>query len=160
MHLQHTTRPTLPARPGLPVAVLDTQVVLDWLAFRDPGAAALGQAIEAGSLHWIASAAMRAEFDHVLERGVAAAWGPDHGTIAAAWQRYARPFEPVAQPASGLRCTDPSDQMFLDLALSAQADWLFTRDRALLRLARRALQRGVAVIRPGDWHDNAPPAQT
>ena len=35
--------------------------------------------------------------------------------------------------------------------LAASAHWLFTRDHALLRLARRARERGVIVLRPADW---------
>src|SRR5207302_3154021 len=39
---------------------------------------------------------------------------------------------------SGLpRCRDPEDQKFLEAALVARADFLITRDRALLHLARR-----------------------
>jgi len=34
---------------------------------------------------------------------------------------------------------------------SARADWLFTRDRAVLRLARRALPRGLAILTPEAW---------
>ena len=60
-------------------------------------------------------------------------------------------IEPVAAPGPPLRCRDPDDQMFIDLALSARAQWLVTRDRALLVLARRARLRGVTVIRPVDW---------
>lgn len=155
MPAPHLTRPATTVRRPRPVAVLDTQVVLDWLAFRDPGAAAVGRAIETGRLEWVASAAMRAELNHVLGRGVAAAWHPDRGAIAATWERCALPLEPVAQPASGLRCTDPSDQMFIDLALTAAAGWLFTRDLALLSLAPRALRSGVAVLRPRDWRGDA-----
>jgi uncharacterized protein len=135
-----------------PKAVLDTQVVLDWLVFRDPSADALGAAIAAGRLQWIASAAMRAELEHVLDRGVASAWNPDRSAIAGAFDFFARPVEPGPLPVpTGLRCSDPDDQMFIDLVLSAPAAWLFTRDRALLRLGRRALERGVVVLRPTDW---------
>jgi predicted nucleic acid-binding protein len=34
-------------------------------------------------------------------------------------------------------CRDPDDQKFLELAASAKADCLVTRDRELLRLSRR-----------------------
>jgi len=94
---------------------------------------------------------MRDEVEHVLGRGVAAAWRPDRRRIAAAFERWAEMIEPVAAPGPLLRCRDPDDQMFIDLALSARAQWLVTRDRALLVLARRARLRGVTVIRPVDW---------
>jgi uncharacterized protein len=136
--------------PG-PVAILDTQVVLDWLVFRDPGAAPLGAAIENGHLRWLASTTMRAELEHVLARGVGAARNPDRGAVLAAFDRLAGRAEAGPLPQPALRCTDPTDQVFIDLAISARAQWLFSRDRALLRLARRAAALGVNVTRPGDW---------
>lgn len=132
-------------------AILDTQVVLDWLVFRDPATAALAAALEGGRLRWLASAAMRAELEHVLDRGVAAAWRPDRGAVAATFERLARPAEPIPVPRIWLRCTDPDDQKFIDLALQQRVAWLFTRDRALLRLASRARAHGVTVLRPADW---------
>ena len=38
--------------------------------------------------------------------------------------------------------------MFVDLAYSAHADWLITRDKALLKLARRARTAGLAIVEP------------
>lgn len=130
-------------------AVLDTQVVLDWLVFRDPNAQAIARAIEDGSLHWLASQPMLDEFEQVLDRGVGAARLPDRDSIRDACSRLARPADVAV--ASMLRCADPDDQMFIDLALAADARWLFTRDKALLRLAPRARDRGVRVLRPADW---------
>ncbi|MCO5125187.1 MAG: putative toxin-antitoxin system toxin component, PIN family [Rhizobacter sp.] len=129
--------------------MLDTQVVLDWLVFRDPTTLALGCAIERGSLRWLASQPMLGEIEQVLDRGVGAARLPDRAAIREVCARLAHPAEVAA--ASALRCTDPDDQMFIDLALAARARWLFTRDKALLRLATRARAGGVWVLRPADW---------
>lgn len=135
------------ARPDL--TVLDTQVVLDWLVFRDPTTLPLALAITDGSMRWLASQPMLAEIEHVLDRGVGAAWAPDRAAIRDACARWAQPT--AAAPDSGLHCADPDDQMFIDLAIAARARWLFTRDRALLRLASRACAQGVHVMRPADW---------
>ena len=140
-------------------AVLDTQVVLDWLVFRDPRVATLARAVESGRLRWLASAAMRAELEHVLDRGVGAARSPDRAAIAAAFARHAVPAEPAPPSAARLRCGDPDDQMFIDLALAAGARWLFSRDRALLALAPRARAFGVAVLEPAAWRPGATPAR-
>jgi predicted nucleic acid-binding protein len=139
-------------------AVLDTQVVLDWLVFHDPSCAALALAVARGSLRWLTSQAMRAELEHVLDRGVAAAWGPDRVAIAQAFDRHAQTVLPSVPPGQTLRCTDPDDQIFIDLALASGAEWLFTRDRALLRLARRARERGLTVLRPVNWEPSMTPA--
>jgi predicted nucleic acid-binding protein len=135
----------------LPAVVLDTQVVLDWLVFHDAGCAALSFALEAGAVRWIATQAMRNELDHVLERGIAAAWRANRETIAQLYDRFAVMLVPGLPPGPPVHCADPSDQMFIDLALSAGASWLVTRDHALLALAKSAKLHGVAVLRPGDW---------
>ena len=143
----------------VPAAVLDTQVVLDWLVFRDAGCAALAANLERGALRWLATAAMLAELDHVLDRGVAAAWRPDRRAIAQAFERHGTLVDAPTAVALPLCCTDCDDQMFIDLALERRVPWLVTRDRALLALRRRAAARGVAVLRPADWpRRNAVPA--
>ena len=141
----------------VPIAVLDTQVVLDWLVFKDAGCAALAADLERGALCWLATAAMLAELDHVLDRGVAVAWRPDRDRIAQAFERHGTLVEAPAAVALPLRCTDCDDQMFIDLAVTACVPWLVTRDRALLALRRRAAARGVAVLRPADWPRRAGP---
>ena len=146
---------TAPCAPRL--VVLDTQVVLDWLVFRDISTAPLASALECGSLRWLTSQAMQDELEHVLDRGVAAAWRPDRTAIAQTFDRLSQRVEPRVPAGPPLRCSDPDDQMFIDLALAAGAQWLFTRDRALLRLARRARERGVIVLRPADWDPSIAP---
>jgi putative PIN family toxin of toxin-antitoxin system len=150
--------PKTPPGPGATpadLAVLDTQVVLDWLVFHDPTTLALGRAIEHGSLRWLASQPMLGEIEQVLDRGVGAARLPDRAAIREVCARLAHPAAVAA--ASALRCTDPDDQMFIDLALAAGARWLFTRDKALLRLAARARAGGVWVLRPADWQQAPDP---
>jgi predicted nucleic acid-binding protein len=56
---------------------------------------------------------------------------------------------------AALRCTDPSDQKFVDLALSVSGTWLFSRDRAVLKLARRAAPLGCRIVEPGRWAGQA-----
>lgn len=141
-------------------AVLDTQVVLDWLVFRDVGVESLAHALENGSLRWLTCQAMRDELEHVLNRGVAADWKPDRATISQTVGRLALNLEAGTPPGTPLRCSDADDQMFIDLALADGAQWLFTRDRALLRLARRARERGVIVLRPVDWQPSMAPANS
>ena len=148
------SRPPLPSlhvAGAATAAVLDTQVVLDWLVFEDAGCAALAADIERGSLRWLATPAMLGEIDHVLDRGVASAWRPDRTAIRRAFERHGTLVEAPAAVALPLRCTDPDDQMFIDLAQYVGARWLLSRDRALLALRRRAAARGIGVLRPADW---------
>jgi len=132
--------------------VLDTNVVLDWLVFRDPSATALRTALADGAWRWHATAAMRAELEQVLTYESLTAWSPDPVEVLASWDRWAKCVDPLPPPLSQpLRCTDPDDQKFLDLALQLGPCTLLSRDRALLRLARRAAPWGVHILSPERW---------
>jgi putative PIN family toxin of toxin-antitoxin system len=138
--------PTPPER-----IVLDTQVVMDWLVFREASIQPLTQAVSEGSLLWIGHPEMLAELQHVLGRGVAAAWAPDLAEIEACFERLCQMQPQTPAPAVRLVCRDPDDQIFIDLALAAGARWLISRDRAVLALARRARKLGLEILTPAAW---------
>ena len=133
--------------------MLDTNVVLDWLLFDHPDGAVLNESLTSGALCWIATEAMRDELAHVLARGTLDHWQPDLQRLWAEWDRHCSqvPAAPESSPASGLRCTDPDDQKFIDLAASQPGSLLLSRDRAVLKLARRLAVLGVTVIQPAAW---------
>jgi predicted nucleic acid-binding protein len=143
---------TLPGPPA-PQLVLDTNVVLDCLLFRNPECAALQAAVVAGQVRWIATAAMRDELAHVLGRGHLDAWRPDLAALWAAWDRHCSTVAvpPAIAPPARLRCSDPDDQKFIDLAVAAPARWLVSRDRAVLKLARRLREIGIEATVPARW---------
>lgn len=132
-----------------PAAVLDTNVVLDWLVFDDAGVAPLVAAVESGAVRWLATASMRTELTHMLAHASLARWSPDVEQALTVFDRYT--LVCAAPPPSHLVCSDADDQVFVDLAVAQQAAWLVTHDRALLKLARRARGRGVAVVTPTGW---------
>ncbi len=142
-----------PSGPRPPTVVLDTNVVMDWLVFRNPTCATWTQWFDTSGMRWLVSDAMREELAHVLERGATHTWEPSLVDVWRAWDRYA--VTVLAGPASGattrIRCTDGDDQKFLDLALDHGAHWLVSRDKALLRLNRRVRPLGLDVLTPQDW---------
>jgi predicted nucleic acid-binding protein len=141
-------------------AILDTNVVLAWLVFRDPRVAPLDAALRAGQLHWLCCTRMLEELDHVLGRAPLAGRAPDRSALQREIEAHVQLVEaPAALPARpGLRCTDRDDQIFIELALAQRAPLLLTRDRALLKLARKAALHGVRVTTPERWA--APPTAT
>lgn len=143
-----------PPMHPIPLLVLDTNVVLDWLVFRDASAVPLGAALAGGQVRWLATAAMRDELTTVLARGGFERWQPEPAAVMATWDRIATPAEP-APPAPGWVCTDRDDQKFLDLAVHARATALLTRDRALLSFARRALPTGLWIGPATAWQRSA-----
>jgi len=151
--------PLKTARPeaSTPAIVLDTNVVFDWLLFCNPDCDHLGAWLRSGQGRWLASPSMRAELAHVLGLGRLDKWRPREAALWATWDRLSVPAdEPApASPAARLRCTDADDQKFIDLALASGARWLLSRDRAVLKLARKARERGLTIQTPADWTANA-----
>ena len=135
----------------VPTVVLDTNAVLDWLLFQDVGMLALAGAIQAGDVRWVACARMRDEFQRTLGYANLAGWLPDSGRLLSSFDRWAmdRPTPPSTPVL--WRCSDTDDQIFIDLALAEGARWLATHDRAVLRLARRARERGLLIVQPAAW---------
>ncbi len=134
---------------GRPRVVIDTNAVLDWLLFAAPEAQALGRDVEGGRLVWIGTASMRDELARVLAGRFAARPGRDPASVLAAWQRHCE-LVPCCG-AAPWRCDDPDDQAFVDLAVGAGARWLVSRDKALLRLARRARALDLRIVTPEHW---------
>lgn len=122
--------------------VLDTNIWLDWLVFEDTGLARIRQLQGAKHLEICIDAACEAELEKVLayplgKRQLSAA---EQGAALAQCRRIATRVDVVASAAERARlpaCRDPDDQKFLEAALAVRADWLITKDRALLELGRR-----------------------
>jgi predicted nucleic acid-binding protein len=155
MHPDHPAEAS--SRPPPPALVLDTNVLLDWLVFHDPSTAALEHAIHSGERQWIATQAMRDEMEQVLTREHLLSRQTDPGLAMSTWDRWARMVEPPATATpSTMRCTDPDDQKFIDLALHLGAD-LLSRDRAVLQLARAGRGFGIQIMTAAAWAAAATP---
>ncbi len=139
------------ALAALPL-VLDTNVVLDWLVFHDPSSRPLEAAIRSGQSRWYVTAAIRLEVERVLTYKQFANFTVDRVSVFTAWNALAETIDPVPPPLSHpLRCTDPDDQKFIDLALQLGSGALLSRDRAVLKLARRARTLGLTIATPEAW---------
>ena len=139
--------------------VADTQVVLDWLVFRDAAAVPLLEAVIAGQLRWLTTPTMRTELQHMLRHSSLAHWGHDIERALTFYDRQSdlQP-DPVAPVTPFLVCSDPDDQIFIDTALVHRATWLATRDRALIKLRRKALGHGLHIVQPVEWRHTHTPA--
>lgn len=147
----------LPAGPSAaPLAVIDTQSVLDWQFFDNPACAGWLDTLQAGHWSWVATAAMRDELAHVLARGIAGRWRRPAEAVLDFFDQHARLCEVPVPPLQGWpRCSDPDDQKFVDLALAQRCRWLVSRDRAVLRLGRRcAPLTGLAIVPPDHWQSS------
>jgi putative PIN family toxin of toxin-antitoxin system len=130
--------------------VLDTNVWLDWLVFRDARLQMLADAADRGQVRILATEAMLREFEAVVARPFFALdLQARQDVIAAVRSR----IEPCADaPDCRLDCTDRADQMFIDLDVAHRVNWLLSRDKALLRLRRHAARRfAVNIGTPEHW---------
>ena len=130
--------------------MLDTNVVLDLVVFRDPGVESIAMAIRTGTAVPVTSGACLEELRRVLAYPNLDLDEP--GQIAAfeCFRAQAQLVEVPATAATPLPvCADPDDQKFLELAWHADVRCLITKDKALLRLARAAARLGrFAVLKP------------
>jgi len=134
-----------------PTLVLDTNVVLDWLYFCDPRAARLAATIASGAAKWIGSATIGAELQHVLARDPGRRGPVAINATRTGWSRWIELAEPIAREVPpALRCSDPGDQKFIDLAWHYRAS-LLSADHAVLRLRRHAAGLGLTILRLEDW---------
>lgn len=135
--------------------VLDSNVWLDWLHFDDPRVAPLKEAKDNGAVEIVIDMPCRDELQRVLgyqrfglnEAAQSALLGEaDRLSIFLDDLHYA--------PVDRLpRCSDPDDIKFLALADASSADWLITKDNALLVNRRRNRSRGISylIATPEQW---------
>jgi putative PIN family toxin of toxin-antitoxin system len=123
--------------------VLDTNVWLDWLVFDDPAIAPIRAAVAANRAEVFIDEACEAELERVLGYDLGRKFTIDakaQGACLVECRRVALRIETVlteAERAQLPACRDRDDQKFMEAALAAGADFLVTKDRALLELARR-----------------------
>lgn len=129
-----------------PLLVIDTNIVLDLLVFEDPAQAALRDAVQQGRVVWLATQAMRDELERVLTypqvaRRLLARHRTDQEVLAH-FDSRSRRVPPAAR--APVRCRDPDDQIFIDLAVAHRAE-LLSKDALVLRLRKRLAALGVVV---------------
>jgi len=133
--------------------VLDTNIWLDWLVFRDACVAPIRAAVEQGRARVYIDGACETELARVLAYplGRTVLDAEARAACLAEYRRVASgrgvtaPLECLLPP-----CRDPDDQKFLELARDCRADLLVTKDRALLVLARHAPFRIVTPRQAGE----------
>ncbi len=116
--------------------VLDTNIWLDWLVFDDPAVMPLKSARDDGTVRIAINAACLEELGRILAYPK---FELDAATRNALFTQVRNcTFRVDTKLLSPLpRCTDPDDQKFLELARDAKADWLITKDKALLDVAKK-----------------------
>ena len=133
--------------------VLDTNVCLDLFVFRDPRWSTLLAAMEEGFVQACTRDDCRTEWLKVLDYPHLPL---DAHSREAAIARFDALIVLIAADRPGTAplplCKDPDDQKFLELARDIGAAQLITKDKALLKLARKLARAGMfEILRPDDW---------
>ncbi len=133
------------------LAILDTNVCLDLFVFHDPAIRKFHDSIKANIFHLITRKDCREEWLRVLDY-------PKLNLNAAEKERSKHEFDELVHLIEPEKrdyrllpvCSDKDDQKFMELAFDARARVLITKDRALLKLARKNTRNGFFSIIPPD----------
>ncbi|WP_244815782.1 putative toxin-antitoxin system toxin component, PIN family [Caballeronia sp. Lep1P3] len=122
-----------------PRVVLDSNVWIDILVFDDPATRPIRAALEARAIDALIDARCLAELTHVLDYPQFVRMAVDKAAALDTLERLSQRVAPEApsdeRPLP--KCRDRDDQKFLELAHASNAHWLVSKDRAVLKLARR-----------------------
>ena len=132
--------------------VLDTNVCLDLFVFADPRWAPLLADLESGAVEAVTREDCRAEYLVVLHYKHLPLDETSRPLSAARFDRLIKVVAPEPKLVRLPVCTDKDDQKFLELARDAGAEILITKDKALLKLARKTAQAGMfRIMVPEAW---------
>lgn len=139
--------------------VLDTNVCLDLFVFRDPRWTMLLDALQSGRLEAVTREDCRTEWRLVLRYPHLKLDDDRRTATMAEFDTLIRchPIQEQTDEAARLPlCKDKDDQKFLELARDVRADVLITKDKALLKLARKTRRDGLfAIMTPEAWTQEA-----
>lgn len=125
--------------------VFDTNVLLDIFVFNDFRAIHLKEALLNRQMNALASPKTLNEFADVIGRPLFSLNQDHQKEITGQWSSLASVISDETLKAAPWQCQDPDDQVFLDLAYSHHPCLLISKDNAILRLAKRALEDGVMI---------------
>jgi putative PIN family toxin of toxin-antitoxin system len=134
--------------------VIDTNVCLDLFVFRDPRWAALLAALKNGTVKAVTRDDCRMEWLIVLHYPHLPLNEESRNQATTEFDSLIACLD-MNESASDVKlpvCSDSDDQKFLELARDANADVLITKDKALLKLAKKTVKAGMfAIMLPDTW---------
>ncbi|MEJ2767854.1 PIN domain-containing protein [Mycetohabitans sp. B46] len=161
-----------------PRVVLDTNVWIDILVFDDPTTRPIATALQDGDLDAVQDERCLNELQHVLDYPQFVRYAIDKPAALTRLARLCARVAPAlhvkegtatpvpetganagasahtahAMPRALPLCRDRDDQKFLELAHVAAAQWLITKDKALLKMARRmARDFDLRIVQPAPF---------
>lgn len=135
--------------------VLDTNVWLDWLIFDDPAIAPLRTAKNNGSIEIVIDDPCRTELVRVLGYPKFELDNEAQTNLLAQADQNCIRLDALSYPMLDRlpACKDPDDVKFQSLAYASAADWLISKDNALLttRRKRNSVPVSYQTATPKQW---------
>jgi putative PIN family toxin of toxin-antitoxin system len=128
-----------------PRLVLDTNVILDLLVFKDPSAEPIRLLLDAKLVDTVRTPASMAELMDVIGRPAFKLSREDQESIRKAWESSSRLLGAADITQAPFTCRDPDDQVFLDMAYSIRPALLLSKDLRVLELRAVAKHHGVEI---------------
>ncbi|WP_153111404.1 putative toxin-antitoxin system toxin component, PIN family [Propionivibrio limicola] len=130
--------------------VLDTNVVMDMLHFDDRHTRPLHDAATKGDISCFTDTECLAELERVTTYPEFKLDEASRAVLMERYRQFVNLCEYTGEEFGDLpRCRDADDQKFLILAARCRADLLITRDKQLLKLARRrGLRPPFGIVTP------------
>lgn len=128
-----------------PRLVLDTNVILDLLVFKDPAAEVIRQALDAKLVDAVRSEASMLELVDVIQRPTFKLSEDDQAMILHSWESSTRLLEDTAIEPAPFVCRDPDDQVFINMAFSIRPAFLLSKDLRVLELHPIAKRHGIEI---------------
>jgi putative PIN family toxin of toxin-antitoxin system len=134
-----------------PRLVLDTNVILDLLGFKDPTAEPIRHLLDAKLVDAVRSEASMLELIDVIQRPIFKLNQQEQEMILQAWESFTRLLENTAIESAPFICRDADDQIFLDMAYSIRPALLLSKDLRVLELRVSAKGHGVEISNQYDY---------
>jgi putative PIN family toxin of toxin-antitoxin system len=128
-----------------PRLVLDTNIILDLLVFKDPSAEPIQLLLDAKLVDAVRSEASMLELIDVIQRPAFKLSQEEQERILQVWESSARLMENAAIESAPFTCRDPDDQVFINMAYSLRPALLLSKDLRVLELQAIAKQHGVEI---------------
>ena len=128
-----------------PRLVLDTNVILDLLVFKDPSTKPIRLLLDAKLVDAVRSEASMLELIDVIQRPSFKLSEEQQQAILKSWESSSRLLENTTIKPAPFTCRDQDDQVFLDMAYSLRPALLLSKDLCVLELRAIAKHHGVVI---------------
>ncbi len=133
-----------------PRLVLDTNVILDLLVFKDPTVEPIRHLLDAKLVDAVRSEASMLELIDVIQRPMFKLSREEQAIILQAWESVTRLLENEAIEPAPFTCRDVDDQVFINMAYSIRPALLLSKDLLVLELRTSAKPHGVEITNQYD----------